>query len=151
MVGPETVEGARVLDLYAGTGILAIEALSRGAAWADLVEISARSVRTIRENLGDLSLSEQAKVCRAGAVAALKSLPGGYSLVFADPPYDLDEWESLMVGLGSGDLLAEEGIVVAEHRHGAAMTERYGSLVRVKSRRYGDTAITIYKAEVSNG
>ncbi len=151
MVGPETVEGARVLDLYAGTGALAIEAISRGAAWADLVEISARRVRTIRDNLDDLSLARQARVYQARALAALKSLPGGYGLVFADPPYDLEEWEPLMEGLGSRDLLTADSIVVAEHRHGAAMKERYGSLARVKSRRYGDTAVTIYRAGAANG
>ena len=151
ILGLEAVEGTRVLDLYAGTGTLSIEALSRGAAWADLVEAGARQARQIRENLRELSLEERSKVYQSKVQKALDTLPGEYDLVFADPPYDMQEWEPLMARLTEGELIREKGVVVVEHRHDTALAERYGRLVRVTSRRYGDTAVSIYGAGAVNG
>lgn len=151
IIGQGAVEGVRVLDLYAGTGILAIEALSRGAAWADLVELNPRRVAQIRENLLALSLSEQARVHQARVMAALGVLKGAYGLVFADPPYDLDEWDTLLGKLGEGRLTEDHCLVVVEHRHGTVLEEGYKSLTRTTSRRYGDTAVTIYESGVSSG
>ena len=144
IVGPGTLEGARVLDLYAGTGVMAMEAISRGAVWADLVEVNARRVRGIRENLRSLSVAGQATVYRGRALDLLDSLPGGYDLVFADPPYEMQEWDSLMDGLNRPGLVKSGGVVVAEHRHGVAMTDRYGAFERVTKKRYGDTGISVY-------
>ena len=150
ILGQEAVEGARVLDLYAGTGVLAMEALSRGAVWADLVEVSAKQVSKIKENLLELSLQGQARVHRARVERALETLPKGYDLVFADPPYEMNTWDSLMGRLGDGGLVQEDGEVVVEHRHGTTLAEQYGSLVQRLSRRYGDTVISIYGAGAMN-
>ena len=151
ILGPEAVEGARVLDLYAGTGALAIEALSRGAAWADLVEVNAGRARRIRDSLAQFSLAEIGRVYQARTQRALDTLPSRYDLVFADPPYDMDVWEPLMERLGKGDLVKEKGLVVVEHRHGKALEERYGTLTSVSVRRYGDTAVSIYSAGALDG
>ena len=149
ILGPDAVDGARVLDLYAGTGVLAIEAISRGAAWADLVELDFRRAGEIRENLRSLSVAGQARVYRGRTLKTLQSLPGDYDLVFADPPYDLEEWDALMTGLNVPGLVKDAGVVVAEHRHGTPMGDHYGILERVTTRRYGDTAISIYRAAAS--
>ena len=151
ILGPKAVEGSRVLDLYAGTGALGIEALSRDAAWADFVEVNARRVRLIRDNLQELSLAAKSRVYQARTRRVLDTLQGGYGLVFADPPYDMDEWEPLMGRLGKGDLVRENGIAVVEHRWGTALAERYGTLFSVSRRRYGDTAVSIYNAGAVNG
>ena len=151
ILGPEAVEGARVLDLYAGTGALAIEALSRGAAWADFVEVNAGRARQIRDSLRQISLAGMGRVYQARTQRALDTLPDGYDLVFADPPYDIEVWEPLMGRLGKGDLVREKGLVVVEYRHGLALEERYDTLTRVSVRRYGDTAVSIYSAGAVNG
>ncbi len=151
MIGLDTVEGARVLDLYAGTGALGIEALSRGASWTDFVEVHSGRCRGIRESLRELRLTEQGHVYRARVEKALDIVQGGYGLVLADPPYDLDPWESLMDRLSEGSLLNDGALVVVEHRHKRQLAEGYGRLVRLKSRRYGDTSISIFRAGATDG
>ena len=151
ILGAQACQGARVLDLYAGSGALGMEALSRGAEWADFVEVNARLVRRIRENLGEMSLSGKGKVYQGTVERVLDILPGGYDMVFADPPYDMDEWDTLMGRLGAGDLIKEGGVVVVEHRYTTAPAESYNKLVQITGRRYGDTSVSVYRAGATNG
>ena len=151
IVGRDAVEGARVLDLYAGTGALGIEALSRAASLADFVEIRSSRCREIRDNLGLMGLAERGRVHRARVDKALDSLEGGYGLVFIDPPYDSDPWEALLGRLGEGDLLEEDAVVVAEHRAKTELVDRYGPLVRARLRRHGDTGISVFVREGTVG
>lgn len=146
ILGSEAVQGARVLDLYAGTGALGIEAMSRGAASADFVEANARLAQQIRENLRQLSMAERSRVFQARLPKGLDALTGGYDLVFADPPYEMQEWEPLMDRLSSGGMIVEKGLVVAEHRFTTTLAQRYGVLAQLSSRRHGDTAVTIFRA-----
>ena len=151
ILGLDAVEGVRALDLYSGTGALGIEALSRGADWVDFVEANARRCQQIRESLSELSLENQGKVYRARVENILDSLPGAYGLIFADPPYDTAPWASLMDELSRHSLIKQNGVVVVEHRYGTALAERYGELLQVSSRRYGDTSVSFYKVGVTNG
>ena len=151
ILGRQRVEGARVLDLYAGVGTLGIEALSRGADWADFVESDAVRSKDLRESLRDVGVSERGHVCRLSVERALRKLEGSYDLVFADPPYNLDPWDSLMRQLGAGELVKARGTVVAEHRHGRRLSDDYGALGLETQRRYGDTAISIYRAGTDRG
>lgn len=146
IIGREAVEGARVLDLYAGTGALGIEALSRGAAQADFVEARADHCSDIRENLRQLGLAEQGRVYRASVPKAIDRVEGQYDLVLADPPYELDPWALLMERLARGRLLNDGALVVIEHRHDRQPADEHGGLVRTVARRYGDTAVSIYRA-----
>ena len=139
------------MDLYAGTGVLGIEALSRGAAWVDFVEADVRLARQIRESIGELSLEEKGQVYRARVETALDSLPGDYELVFADPPYAMAVGDLLMARLGKSSLLKNQALAVIEHRYGASMAEEYGRLAQMTGRRYGDTGITIYIAGAIDG
>jgi 16S rRNA (guanine966-N2)-methyltransferase len=136
------VSGARVLDLYAGSGALAIEALSRGAAEATLVDSSPAAVAAIRRNLDALGLV--AEVRRQPVRSFIeRALEAGrqYDLVFADPPYRL---ASSLRGSGLDGLLATGARVVAESdRRGPVELE---TLELVDERRYGDTLIRIYHA-----
>ena len=151
IIGQKAVEETRVLDLYAGTGALGIEALSRGALWADFVEVHPGRCRHLRENLRQIGLAEQGRVYQAGVEKALQVLGGGYDLVLADPPYDMEPWDLLMQKLESRQMLNDGALVILEHRHGHQLAERYGKLVRIASRRYGDTSISMYRVGCSHG
>jgi 16S rRNA (guanine(966)-N(2))-methyltransferase RsmD len=141
------IGGARVLDLFAGTGALGIEALSRGATSAVFVERDAAAAAVLRENLRALGIGpEQAEVRRSDARAALRSASGrgeAYDLVFIDPPYgEADGWSRLLTAQLPG-LLAPGGRVVAESDRRAPLA--LGLPVETE-RRYGDTSITIHRS-----
>ena len=142
---PELCHNARVLDLFAGAGSLGIEALSRGAAWADLVERNRRQSQVIRDNLAVAGFSRQAAVHCADAWRVLPGLAGNYQLILLDPPYRMaglgDFLESLAATPG---LLAEDGVMVAGHSRHIGLAEQYGELTRYNHRRYGDNLVDFY-------
>lgn len=144
ILGVEVVKGARALDLYAGSGALGLEALSRGAARVDFVEANRRRCVHIREALTALGLSGRGSVHNGRVERMLETLEGEYGLAFADPPYALSDWGWLMQALNRPGFLDDRGIVVAEHRHSTTMADEYGRLFLTTRRRYGDTAISIY-------
>jgi 16S rRNA (guanine(966)-N(2))-methyltransferase RsmD len=135
--------GVRVLDLYAGTGALGIEALSRGAQLAVFVERSHASLIALRRNLSALGLDDRARVMRGDVRGALRRLAREelrFELVLADPPY-ADRDVALPLGLlVSGGLLAPDATVVVERSRRHPLPEVEG-LVSHESRRYGDTAL----------
>ena len=151
ILGRSAIEGMRVLDLYAGTGALGIEALSRGAAWADFVESEVRRCRQLTRNLGDLDLDKRSRVLCGRVERMLGGMSGEYGLVMADPPYQAAPWQTVLSRLSERGLVADGGVVVAEHRSGQPLEAGYGNLRRVDSRRYGDTSITFYKVGETGG
>ncbi len=144
MIGLGAVESADVLDLYAGTGALGIEALSRGAGSAEFVESDAGRCRDIRANLEVLGLENRGKVHVGRVEKALARLDGPFGLVLIDPPYDADPWANVMTQLNEGGMLEQDSIVVAEHSSRLELAPAYGGLVRARSRRYGDTSVSVY-------
>ena len=144
MIGPGAVESVGVLDLYAGTGALGIEALSRGAGSVDFVESDAGRCRDIRANLEALGLANRGRVHVGRVERALARLDGSFGLVLIDPPYDADPWDVVMTQLDEGGMLEREALVVAEHSARLELAPAYGRLVRAGSRRYGDTAVSVY-------
>ena len=145
------MDGAQVLDLYAGTGALGIEALSRGALSVDFVESHPGRCQAIRQSLSELGMAQKGHVHKGKVEKAFGRLGQGYDLVFSDPPYDQDPWNSLMSMLAGNQMLREGGLVVAEHRRERQLAEAYGRLARVTGRRYGDTLISIYEAGAAHG
>ncbi len=139
------VELTRVLDLYAGSGALGIEALSRGGEWCDFVEKDARTCVSIRENLTKTRFDGRAKVHCAPVERALARLEGPYTLVLADPPYAQEAAPPLERLVESG--LAEAGrtVLVLEHSSREEGPERLGGLSQVKTLRHGDSAVSIYR------
>lgn len=137
------VVGGRVLDLFAGTGALAIEALSRGAAHAVLVDRSTRSLNVIRSNLEALALDARAEVLSGDAVRVALRLAGSepFDTIFLDPPYDSDRLVPCLEAVVEAGLLAEWGVVVVEtaKRHSLAAVP---GLAVVDDRTYGDTRLT---------
>lgn len=146
--------GARVLDLYAGSGALAIEALSRGAQRAVLVEQSVRAARIIEANLAALGLADKAVVVRADAVRFLDKGPstrpstGPFDLIFADPPYTIGAASGgeVLASIAKGGWLAPSALVVVEHDPKAPWDEGAG-LALLTRRTYGGTAVSIYGQE----
>lgn len=143
------VQDAHVLDLYAGTGALGIEALSRGAAAADFVEQNARLCETVDSNLEHTGFTHQAKVYRMRVEQALPALEGPYQLVLADPPYDLANMNQMIELLSRPGLVDTNGVVVIEHSKRVTVPDAWGALQRRDQRRYGDTELSIYGMEVT--
>ena len=144
VLGRDAVAGERVLDLFAGTGALGIEALSREASGADFVEADRRLVQRLRENLSLLNLGHRCNVHRTRVERALGALEGPYGLVFADPPYGTVDLAALLRSLDEHDLVGNHGRVVIEHTAADALPGSCGRLLRIDERRYGDTFISIY-------
>lgn len=148
-LGPR-VGDARVLDLYAGTGALGIEALSRGARRATFVERDRRAIAVLRENLERLGLASVASVLSmpvASAVPALVSAEERFELIFADPPYAGPSLAELLDPDALPRLLAPDGILVLERDRRKAPLEGAAPIVRTGSRCYGETCFDRYEPE----
>jgi 16S rRNA (guanine(966)-N(2))-methyltransferase RsmD len=142
------VDDCCFLDLFAGTGAVGIEALSRGAKIAIFVEHDRSVVSTIRENLALTGFSDCAEVYSLDAVRAIKLLSskkGRFGIIFLGAPYESPALEKAMELLGVLDLLSEGGVVVAEHRAKHAIADVFGTLRNVRDASYGDTVLSFYK------
>ena len=142
------VPGCRFLDAFAGNGSVGLEALSRGAAMVVLVDRSASAVAAAKENARALAhAGGEVLVFRQDAATAIGALADQgmrFDVVYLDPPYASDLYEPLLSVLGEGPLLAEDGVVVAEHFHKRALPERIGALVRTREKRVGDHCLSFY-------
>jgi len=139
------VTGDRVLDLFAGSGALGIEALSRGALHATFVDAARPALIAIRGNLRELGLEDRASVVAGDAVvnAARHAPDAPWRLVFVDPPYRSDLATRAVLAL-PGEHLAPGAVVVIEHDRRNAPPDALGSLLRTDQRRYGDTLISFF-------
>ena len=141
----ERVPGARFLDLFAGSGAVGIEALSRGALFACFVESDPRALRDVERNAGDLPRAAW-RAWRGRLPATLGELAAAeaaFDLVFADPPYAFDDYERLIAG--SAGLLAAGGEIAVEHSARVELPESAGATRRRDQRRYGESAISFYR------
>ncbi len=133
------IAGARVLDLFSGTGNLAIECLSRDAAWVDIVENHKQSLAIIRENLGKLKINQGFKIHPIDAFTYIDSHKGEpYNLVLADPPFTRAWADELAQKIGTSRLLDSDSIVVIEARAKETVAESYPGLKRLDQRTFGD-------------
>jgi len=147
------IEGARFLDLYAGSGAVGIEALSRGAEQAVFVERAPEALKVLRGNLEKLGIREGFRVEAGSVVGYLKKIgvktERGFDLVFLDPPYEAAEEYANVLGMFGGaaaGVLSQGGVVIAEHRRKEKLSERYGSLGRTRLLEQGDAALSFYAA-----
>jgi 16S rRNA (guanine966-N2)-methyltransferase len=147
MVGSMGLRSGRVLDLYAGTGSLGIEALSRGAEHADFVERDKRMGAVLRQNLKLTGLADRSKVFPISVEKALEFLEQPYDLVLLDPPYEDENIGRVLERLGRSELVARGGVVVLEHSKHRRFAEEYGVLRLIKRRSYGDTCVALYRRE----
>ncbi len=138
----------RVLDLYAGSGALGIEALSRGAEWADFVDQRKSCCDVIRTNLEKAGELQRAHVYCCSVSRALSFLESTYDIIFIDPPYSDPSANSLLVNLAKSKLVGENSTIVLCHSNRFPLQAEYDGLHLVKQRRYGDTFVSIYQKEV---
>ncbi len=147
------IEGAAFLDLYAGSGAVGIEALSRGAARVVCVERSPAALAVLRANLDRLGTRGAVHLHASGVSSFLRRFIGGrtapevYDVVFLDPPYDAEDDYATTLGLlggGAAALLREDAIVIAEHRRKQQLEQQYGALSRTRLLEQGDAALSFY-------
>jgi 16S rRNA (guanine(966)-N(2))-methyltransferase RsmD len=143
-----TADWHRILDLYAGTGALGIEALSRRAEWVDFVDYRKSCCDIIRSNLEKIGQLHRAHVYCCNVSKALGFLENSYDIIFVDPPYSDPSVDNLLANLAESKLVAEDCVVVLCHANRFSLSSAYDGLHLIKQRRYGDTFIFIYQKEV---
>ena len=137
------IEGRKVLDLFAGTGQLGIECLSRGAASAVFVDRRADAVKLIRENLKLTELADRARVVAGDSMEFLKSLKERFDIVLLDPPYAAGLLEPAIAHLTAFDILNPHGIIVAEHPAERSLQPPAAPYRVRRAHRYGKIAVTV--------
>ena len=145
MLESTATDWSRVLDLYAGTGALGIEALSRGADRTDFVERNPRLCTLIKENLKQTGFAEQASVYCMSAHKALSVLHGPYGILLLDAPYADTTVTRTAEKLSASRLVGEDSTIVIEHSKRVPLEERYGNFKQIKSMRHGDSCVSVYQ------
>ena len=146
----ELVVNARFMDLFAGTGAVGIEALSRGAREAIFVEKHPPTAALIKKNLESLDVRSGARVVASDALKALERLAKepavSIDILFLDPPYaEAEAYKNVLAFLGGANLLAKNAVVIAEHQRSLDLPETFDKLERVRVLRQGDAALTFYR------
>jgi len=144
----DVLPGAQFLDLFAGTGAVGLEALSRGARWATFVESAPRAVRLVRENIDRLDYRSRAEVLFQDARAAVRELARrgkAFDLCFIGAPYGTDLGHTALADLALYSPLRDEAIVVLEVHHKAALPRAQGALQLDSARTYGETRLGYYR------
>jgi 16S rRNA (guanine966-N2)-methyltransferase len=150
ILGPPPPEP--VLDLFAGTGSLGIEALSRGAASATFVEREARALQALHRNVRELGVADQVRIMGTNVQTALKQLSAQgdelrFAWVFIDPPYAGGDVGPALEILGGGNLLQSGAVVIVEHDKRHVPLDSVGTLRLTDRRYYGDTGVSFYRHE----
>ena len=143
LVSLQPMDGITVLDLFAGTGALGMEALSRGAVHATFVDSDPTACRMVTTNLKTLDISERATVVRSDVLTFLSGQPGPAGLAFADPPYRFDSWRDLVDAVKADVLVCESDREIEPGIHAEWQTHRV--------RRYGTPVITILNRRIADG
>lgn len=153
IIGPY-FDGERVLDLFAGTGGLGIEALSRGADSAVFIDSHTPSIEVIRLNLASTKLSERAEVYRNDARRALKLLERAgkpFDLIFLDPPYVMKDCDALLLDMASRGLVVDDATAVVEHHPQVVYEDHFGGFRRIRQVTYGEISLSIYRYNKLDG
>jgi len=147
MIGP-FFDGGFALDLFAGTGGLGIEALSRGVDKAIFIDMERQSIDTVKHNVQAAGVEKQAEIYRNEASRALKVLAKRaepFTLIFLDPPYRMKTMDALMQEFADKGLIVDRGVVVIEHDADHVYPEEIQDYEQLRYARYGDIAVTIYR------
>lgn len=149
MIGPY-FEGGLAVDLFAGSGGLGIESLSRGIDTCIFIEKDPRAIQTIHENLKKCKLDNRSEVYKADATRAIKALEKRQvrvDLLFLDPPYQKVGYYELIEQFVGKNLLTDDAIILCEHEKGVDLPNTYGSFTLTRQELYGSTIISIYRQE----
>ena len=147
MLESTTSDWTRVLDLFAGSGALGIEALSRGAGWVDFVEHKQRCCAIIRQNLEKTKLATQSHLYCCSVAKAISFLDKEYSIILTDPPYADASIGRLIGRLADSKLIGTSTVLVVTHSPHLTLDSRYGTLGLTRERRHGDSCIALYQKE----
>jgi 16S rRNA (guanine(966)-N(2))-methyltransferase RsmD len=154
VLGPR-IEGGAVLDLFAGTGAVGLEALSRGAASATFVENDRRAVESLRANLAALQLTSRSRVVVGDVYSSLARLEAAgerFDCIFLDPPYGQSDLALRCIEmLARGAVLGDNGALSVQAFHKTRLPDRVGTLRRIWRRRYGESSLTLYSQEAECG
>ncbi len=145
------IYGAKCLDLFAGTGGVGLEALSRGASQCVFSDSSRDAVRIINENIKRCGAGERARIITGDYRKVLGSLREKFDLIFLDPPYRAGLTESCLGMVGSLDLLASAGIIVAEREAGVSLPDELCGFIKIKTRKYGKTGVDFFRRDGGTG
>ncbi|MFA9380380.1 MAG: 16S rRNA (guanine(966)-N(2))-methyltransferase RsmD [Acetanaerobacterium sp.] len=137
------IDGARVLDLYSGTGQLGIEALSRGAGFCVFIEQSRASVELIKTNLGKTGLAQQARVAVMDSLSFLKSTQERFDIILLDPPYATVALDAVLKL--AAERLNETGVLICETARKTATPEAVGAFTVKSEHRYGIASLSVYR------
>ena len=146
----DEVDGAKVLDLFSGSGSFGIEAISRGAMQTTMVDESATSIKIAERNMADLKITEVYRIIRNDVFRFLENSDQKFDIVFADPPYQFEKFPELFEKIGSGNVLTEDGVFIIEHHLKVQLPETFGTFERVREKKFGKTLITIYRVKNEN-
>jgi 16S rRNA (guanine966-N2)-methyltransferase len=148
------IEETRFADLCAGSGAIGIEALSRGARHVTFIESSLKAARIISENLRNCGIREGYRVINRDALRALKNLASEqaqFDIIYFDPPYDSEIHTPVMWLIAKHDLLAEDGVLIVEHRRQTPLLPNYDRLRPYRQVAQGDTLLTFFGVEAVEG
>ncbi len=139
---------ARGLDLFAGSGALGIEALSRDTDWVDFVEQAPKCCATIKQNLQKLGFTQKAHVYCCSVTKALTFLKDKYDIIFMDPPYSDPSINHMAIQLANSEIIDDESLIIISHASRSPLQDNYDGLSLIKEKKYGDTCISIYQKRV---
>jgi len=142
-----TDDWSDVLDLFAGSGALGIEALSRGADWVDFVDHNPRCCDIIKQNLEKMNFGAQAHVYCCTVEKALSRVDKEYKVILIDPPYSNLAIGDLLTHLATSRAVKKNPVVVVTHSPRLQLEPTYATLSRIKQRRHGDSCIEVYRME----
>lgn len=150
-LGSLGVEADRVLDLYAGSGSVGIEALSRGASWCDFVDRDRNAVQAIRDNLESVGFTHLGRVHQVPVTTMIHNAREPYNLVIVDPPYADPEIIPTLVALASSSAVEDGTVVAVGHSPRVELPQQLGKMVRLRSRCHGDSCFSIYDVVLDDG
>ncbi len=142
-----TSDWEQVLDLFAGSGALGIEALSRGAGWTDFVESERKCCAIIKENLAAAGFSYQSRVYCLNVTKALAVLDKEYSIILMDPPYANPTTGDIITSLADSKLVGDNTLLVVTHSSRLPLNRSYAALNLIKENRHGDSCVSIFQKE----
>ena len=151
----DAVDGARVLDGFAGSGALGFEALSRGAGFVAFIEADTEAALSIRDNLARLGVEGERDRWRLlhldieRGMRQLASAETPFDLIFLDPPYRSDEGKKALNAVVECAILADAGLLIIEHHQRTVLPASHGPLGAWKRHRYGDTVLSFYRSEMT--
>ena len=142
------IEEAKVLDLYAGTGNLGIEAISQGASTVDMVESSFKSIQVIRRNLDLVKVTNEVVVHKSDVIQFLQNFSGQpYDIILIDPPFPSKIGEKTLIAVSNSEVATPESTIAIEHSRQEPLPDKILTLRRVDTRDYGDKVLSFFKKE----